>query len=820
MSIVSFEADQFLTVLFTNHLSMLLNNLKITWRNLLKNWNSSLLNITGLTLGILGSIIIFLTVKYEFSFDTHHKNAAEIYRVTNNYYYPTFTMHVGQTPDPMADAIKTDFPDFKNSFAIYSSFNHKISVGDQIFESDILYAGPEFIQAFDFYNDPSQWVIGNPNDILKEVNKTVLTKSLAIKIYGSSEEAIGKIITLRNNREIEVTGILEDPPNNTNYPFEQLVSYPTYKNNYASDSFGGVSSTTTFVQLPAAVDVESLRPALNKFNKKYMETAWGEDFVSMDLQPLSNIHFDERFGSNNYTTSETYLWTLGLIGLFMILIACINFVNLATAKAVGRSKEIGMRKILGSSKKDIIVQFMGESFMLAFISLFMGITLSQMLFPYFSEISNLNIGNDFSYTSDLILFITGLLLFITFAMGLYPAIVLSKFKPLEVVRQKFNSSPIKGLTLRRGLIAFQLTTSQAMVIGAIVIACQLHFFKNKDLGFEKDGVLVVNIHGGVPMDKVYSLENKMSQLPFIKQTSLTSTVPMTGHNSTTALTSKDSEMKERFNVQYIYADNKFADVMNFELLAGKTSVTEIEEDTVRGFVVNETLIDRLVFGSPEEALGKSINVHGFEANIIGVVKDFHTLSLHEEIKPVAMVYGAHNYQLLAMKYNPQNMQQSIGQMESTWNEMFPDHNFDFYFQDQHMGDMYESEIRFAKIIQAFTLISLIIACIGLIGLSAYSSMKKYKEIGVRKVLGATVPHILFLMSKEFIILTIVSFVLSIPVAYYFINAWLEGFAYRINMEWWMVVAAGGLTLFLTLMTVGLKSIKAAFVNPIESLRNE
>ena len=490
-----------------------------------------------------------------------------------------------------------------------------------------------------------------------------------------------------------MAAVIKDVPTNTNYPFEQLVSYSTIN---PSESFGGVSSTTTFVQIPSAVNIEDLRPALNKFNKKYMETAWGEDFVSIDLQPLSNIHFDERFGSNNYSTSQTYLWTLGLIGLFMILIACINFVNLATAKAIGRSKEIGMRKILGSSKKNIIAQFMGESFLLAFTSLFLGVTFAQMFFPYFSEITNLNIGNEFTYSLDLILFIEGLLFFVTLTMGLYPSILLSNFKPLEVVRQKMAASPIKGLTLRRGLIAFQLTTSQAMVIGAIVIACQLHFFQNKDLGFDKDSVLVVNLPGGVAMDRVFTLKNKISQFPFVKNTSLTSTVPMAGHNSSTGLTSKDSEIQERFNVQYIYADNTYTDVMEFELLAGRASMTEIDQDTVRGFVVNETLIERLAFGTPQEALGKNINVHGFESEIIGVVKDFHTVSLHEEIKPIALIYGTQNYQLLALKYDPQNMQQSIPQLESEWSTIFPDKNMDFYFQDEQMGDMYNSEIPFFK----------------------------------------------------------------------------------------------------------------------------
>ena len=799
---------------------MFKNNLKITWRNIVNNAGSSLLNITGLTLGILCSIIIFLTIKYEFSFDQMHQNQSEIYRVTNNYYYPTFTMNVGQTPDPMAEALKNDFPSFTSVVPIYSSYNHNISVAEQLFEVDMLYAGSDFIKLFDYYNDPTKWVIGNPNEVLKEVNKTVLTKTLAETLFDRPKDAIGKIITLRNGTEVEVGGVINDPPENTNYPFEQLVSYPTYEK-FARNSFGSVSSTTTFVQIPTAVDIAGLRPALTQFNKKYMETAWGEDFVSTDLQPLGAIHFDERFGSNNYTTSKTYLWVLGLIGLFMILIACINFVNLASAKAISRSKEIGMRKILGSSRKNIIVQFMSESFLLAFFAVSLGVMFAQIAFPYFSELTNLNIGNDFRYTTDLLLFITSLLIFITLAMGIYPSIILSNFKPLEVVRQKFSSSPIKGLTLRRGLIAFQLTTSQALVIGAIVITCQLQFFQNKDLGFEKESVLVVEINGNESNEKKLAFKNKVQQFPAVKKATLNSSIPMSGHHSTTGLTSRDSEIKERFNVEYIYVDNDYADAMNFDLLAGKTSVTEIVPDTIaRGFVVNETLIDRLAFGTAEAAIGKYINVHGFDAPIIGVVKDFHTLSLHETIRPVALIYGLSNYNNVGIKYQTEDISQTLSQLEAEWKTVFPNKNFDYYFQDEQLGNMYESEMRFGQIIKLFTLISIIIACIGLIGLSAFSSVKRFKEIGVRKVLGASVSNILFLMSKEFLVLTLIGFVLSIPLAYYFISAWLEGFAYSIHLEWWMVASAGMLTLGLTLITVGLQSIKAAFVNPIESLRSD
>ena len=800
---------------------MFKNNLKITWRNILNNAGSSLLNITGLTLGILCSIIIFLTIKYEFSFDQMHQNQSEIYRVTNNYYYPTFTMNVGQTPDPMAEALRNDFPSFTSVVPVFSSYNHNISVGDQLFETDIIYAGADFIKLFDYYNDPAKWVIGNPNEALKAINKTVLTKTLAETLFDRPQDAIGKIIALRNGTEIEVGGVINDPPENTNYPFEQLVSYPTYEKNFLRNSFGGVSSTTTFVQIPTAVDIAGLKPALIQFNKKYMETAWGEDFVSTDLQPLANIHFDERFGSNNYTTSKTYLWVLGLIGLFMILIACINFVNLATAKAISRSKEIGMRKILGSSRKNIIVQFMSESFLLAFFALSLGVMLAQIAFPYFSELTNMNIGNDFRYSPDLMVFIIGLLAFITLAMGIYPSIILSNFKPLEVVRQKFSTSPIKGLTLRRGLIAFQLTTSQALVIGAIVITCQLQFFQNKDLGFEKESVLVVDINGNETNEKKLAFKNKVQQFPAVKKATLNSSIPMSGHHSTTGLTSRDSEIKERFNVEFIYADNDYADAMNFEILAGKTSVIEIVPDTIaRGFVVNETLIGRLAFGTPEAAIGKNINVHGFDAPIIGVVKDFHTLSLHETIRPVALIYGLSNYNNVGIKYQTEDISGTLAQLETAWKTVFPDKNFDYYFQDEQLGDMYESEMRFGQIIKLFTIISIIIACIGLIGLSAFSSVKRFKEIGVRKVLGASVSNILFLMSKEFLVLTIIGFVLSIPLAYYFISAWLEGFAYSIDLEWWMVAMAGILTMVLTLITVGLQSVKAAFVNPIESLRSE
>lgn len=796
---------------------MFQNNLKIAVRHIRKNWGSSLMNIIGLTLGVIGSIIIFLTVIYETSFDTFHQNTSEIYRVTNDYKYPTFTMHIGQTPDPMAEALKTDFPEFTRVAPIASNYNQTISVGQQNFESDIIYCGSEFIEMFDFFNQPNQWIIGNPETILDEVNKTVLTKSTADRIFGSTANAMGEIITLSNEKQVEVAGIIQDPPNNSSYPFEQLVSYPTYD---IRNTFGGVSATTTFVQIPTSVQVENLWPAIDKFNEKYMVPEWGEDFVTMDLQALSQIHFDERYGSNNYTASHSYLITLGLIGLLMILIACINFVNLATAKAISRSKEIGMRKILGSTKKDVISQFMMESFVLSSLAIVLGITIAQMFFPTFSELTNLNIGNNFSFTPQLLGFSLGLLALITLAIGLYPSILLSKFKPLDVVGQKFKSSSIKGFNLRRVLLTFQLTTSQALVIGAIVIACQISFFQNKDLGFKHDSILVLDLPDSTENNEYQTLKNKIQRLPFVEKASLNSSVPMTGNVSTTGLTSRDSEIQERFNVQFIFADNDYLPTMNFELLAGKSSINKIEEDTVRGFVVNETLINRLAFGSPENSIGKHINVHGYDAPIIGVVKNFHTFSLHNEIRPVAIIYGQEDYGFLALKCRDENIKQSINELESIYASVFPNSNMDYFFQDEHMGDMYESEITFSRLIQILTIISIVIAYIGLIGLSAFSSVKRFKEIGVRKVLGATVPNILFLMSKEFVVLSIVSFFISIPLAYTFVSGWLEGFAYRIDMEIWMLLVSGALALLITIFTVSMQSLKAAMTNPIISLKTE
>ncbi len=802
-----------------NHLDMLSNHFKISIRHLSKDIGGNLLNITGLMLGIVCCIIIFLTIKYETSFDTFHKNEKVLYRVTNNYYYPTFTMYVGQTPNPMAEALKTDFPAFEKVFAISTNYDHPITVEEELYTSDILYADQYFIQGFDYYNDPKQWIVGNPNEVLAKINTTVLTQSIAEKIFGSAQQAIGKIVTLSNETKIEVGAVMKDPPANTNFPFEQLVSRLTYES-FASSHYGNVSNTNTFVQIPAAVDVPQLRPALDAFNEKYMEAVWGEDFVSMDLQPLADIHLDERFSSDTYTTNKSYLWTLGFIGLLIIVIACINFVNLATAKGVKRSLEIGMRKILGGSKQHILGQFMSESFLLAILALGLGLLLAQYSFPYFSELTNLNIGNDFVYSPTLWLFILGLLVFICLSMGLYPAILFSRFQPLQVIRGKLTTNPSKGVSLRRGLIAFQLVISQVLIIAAIVIGSQLDYFQSKNLGFEKESLMVVKVLGNIPVEKRLALKQKFEQLSFVESTTLSSHIPMSAGHGSTGLTSQDSEIKERFNVQYIYADNDFLDAMDIKLLAGKAEIPPITEDTVRGYVVNETLIGRLAWDTPEEALGKRITVNGTEARIMGVAKNFHTQSLHREIKPIAIAYGVRQYPYLGVKYKTDGLQASVAQMEDTWKSLFPDRNFDYFFQDEQMETMYDNEVRFSKIIKAFTLISILIACFGLIGLSAFSSVRRFKEIGVRKVLGASVPSILILISKEFIVIMLISFVLSYPIAHYLTGAWLQEFAYSIDLSWWIFAKACMITTVLTLVTVSFQSIKAALINPVESLRRE
>lgn len=803
-----------------NGMSLLRSNINIALRNLRKSPVSSLLNLIGLILGVLGSIIIFLTLRFEFSFDRQHENYHELYRVTNNYYYPTFTMYVGNTPVPMAEALRNEFPEFKSVFHFHTENDHNISVGSQIYELDILYCESGFIKGFDYYNNPDNWIIGNPNQTLEEVNKTVLTLSSARRIFGQPEQAIGKIMTLENERQIEVGGIIKDPPANTNYPFEQLISFSTFKD-FAPDIFGSVSSTTTFIQIPKRVSTSSLKPALDHFNEKYMEPAWGEDFVSTDLQPLAEVHFDERFGSGSYTTNHGYLWTLGLIGVFMVLIACINFVNLATAKAINRAKEIGVQKILGSSKKHIIIQFMSESFIMGLAAVSLGILLARFSFSYFNELTQLNVGNQFVLNLDLVLFIVGLLLFITLAIGLYPSIVLSNFQPMDVIRNQSIKTPFKGMTIRRGLIGFQLVIAQILVISALVIMYQIRFFQNKDLGFNKESVLVVNLHGDDPVEKKHSLKSQILNLPFVEKASLASSVPLTGHHSSTGLTSPDSEVKERFNAEFIFADQDFVESLNIEFLTALGSIKKPTSDTiVQGIIVNETLIDRFAFGTPDNALGKRVNVNGREASITGVVKNFHTLSLHEAIKPIVIVQGIPDYANLIIRHQTTNIQDAVAQLEQTWKKVFPDKNFDYYFQDESMSTMYENEVRFSQIISVFTIISIFIASIGLIGFSTFTAVRRFKEIGIRKVLGATVSQILFLISKEFIALTLIGFLISIPISYYLIKGWLTGFAYHIEMAWWMIALAGIITLGITLLTVGLQSLKAALISPIDSIRKD
>lgn len=797
-------------------LMMVKNNFKVAFRNIRNDGSYNVLNILGLSLGVLAAIIIFLTVKYETTFDEMHANAEELYRVTNNYYYPTFTMHVGTTPDPMAEALATDFPAFTRSFSLIPSLDRQVTVNQEKISSDLLYCGPEFIEAFDFYNSSDWWITGDPKDVLREVNKTVLTESLAETIFGSVDQAMGKMLELPNEIEVEVGGVVRDAPANTNFPFDQLISRLTIED-FHRPTFGGVASTMTFVQLPNAVDPESLRPQLDQFNEKYMEAAWGEDFVSTDLQPLSDIHFDERFGSPNYTTSRSNLWALGLIGLFILLIACINFVNLATAKVIRRSKEIGMRKILGSSRAGIVGQFMTEASLLAVLSIVAGLGLAKIIFPKFSSVTNLNIGNDFYLDGELILFCLGLILFLSIAMGLYPASVLANFKPLQIFRSHSKSMGAPA-PLRRGLVGFQLVASQVLIIGAIAATCQLRYFQNADLGFDQESVLVLKINGNESNESKLALKQQCEALTEITGATLTSSIPITGNHSTGGVQSVDSELQERFNVEYVYADNDYVSTMNLNLLAGRSEIALLDRDTAQSFIVNKTLIDRLQFDSPEGAIGKRINVNGMHANIMGVVEDYHTLSMHEAIRPVAIVYGIQDYNSLGLKFRADQLHQVVARAEEAWERVFPDKTFNYYFMDDEMATLYQGEERFSKIITAFTLIAIIIACLGLIGLSAFSAVNRFREIGIRKVLGATTQQILLLMSKEFVVVCLISFLIAAPLAFYFISRWLEGFAYPISIEWWMFAGAGLSAVTITVLTVGLHSMKAALSNPISAIK--
>ena len=808
---------------------MIKNYLKIAWRNLLKNKIFSFINIIGLAAGLACFILISLYIVDELSYDRFNEDADRIYRVDADVKFGGNELKLAVASDPMGATLKRDYPQVEEYTRIYGSSGPKlIKKGNEFIEEEhVANVDSTFFNVFSF---PA--ISGNTKTALYEPNTVVITKSTAEKYFGTTD-AIGK--TVEADKVLyKVTAVIKDMPHNSHFNLGFLFSMKNVDyqfGNYLSMNFH------TFIRLKEGTDYKAFeknfKQVIDKYifpqAKQFMQINSMDDFyksgnkLELHLMPLTAIHLrSDRFPELGTNGNIQYVYIFGAAALFILLIACINFMNLSTARSSSRAKEVGIRKVLGTERKNLIGQFLTESTLMAVISLIIAIAIAYFTLPLFNNIAakNLSLGSLFGI--KILPFLLLLPLVVGIAAGSYPAFFLSKFKPVIVLKGKINAG-FKKNNLRSGLVVFQFFTSIVLIIGTVIIYKQINFIRNTNLGFNKDQVLIINSTTALG-NNAEAFKNEVLKMPGVKSGTISGYLPVNSSRSDNSY-SKEAVMNSTnaLSMQNWVIDYDYLQTMGMNMFKGRNFSKEFGADS-SAFILNETAAKVLGYDDP---IGKKIYTNYQSATstelrsytIIGVVKDFHFESLRQNIFPLGFRLG-NSTNLISFKISTTNVQPLIQEIENKWKSMASGMQFSYRFMDDAFDNMYRSEQRVGKVALSFAILVIIIACLGLFGLATYMAEQRTKEIGVRKVLGASVSNIVIMLSKDFAKLVLIASVFAIPLAWWAMNKWLQDFAYRINIGWWVFAAAGILALMIALLTVSSQAIKAAIANPVKSLRTE
>lgn len=798
------------------------------YRALLRNRSYSILNILGLALGITCSLLLFIIIRYELGIDTFHAAPENIYRLVVHERYESGTIQSGSMHFPAATVLRNNNPGIEQMAQIYGDEEVQITVpginGEKAkyFNTDkpIAFTEPQFFELFDYGLD-----LQGKGKALQEPNTVLLTQSTAAT-YFPETEAVGKIISLNNKINLKVAGVLPDLPKNTDFPFGMFISYPTLKQ-YVEYDLGGWSALTSqhnlYLKLPANADTAHLRAAISETLKAQLpeKKRARETFV---LQPLKDLHYNSTYETfSRRSTSPEVIGIMVAVGLFLLVTACINFINLATAQATKRTKEVGMRKVLGSSQTQLMLQFLGETFLLTLAAGLFSIIMAELTLPYLNKLLDLELTFNLLQEPELLLFFGLEILVVTLFAGLYPAFVLSGFKPIEALKSKLARQQMAGISMRKGLVLVQFTICQLLIICTLVVSEQMKFMRDKDLGFNKDAVVLVPLTKA-PAEKMVAYRQEILNVPGIEQASFIFAPPSSDYTYTTNYVFDNQPNTASSHVNMKLSDENYLDLFEIKLVAGRSFSRQHRGDTIRQIVINETMRRHLGLQAPEAALGKKLtlgrDLHGI---IVGVSHDFHQNSLREQISPTAMVNlgtSTSNILFLAAKIAPSQTAAVIKNLETIWQKAYPDYIFDYQFLDQNIADFYKEDQRRNTLFRIFSGISIFIGCLGLYGLVAFMAAQRTKEVGIRKVLGASLWDITYLFSKEFIQLVLLAFFIAAPLAYYFMNKWLQDFEYRISLGAGAFIIAGLVTLAIALLTMSVQAIRAARRNPVLALKTE
>ncbi|HEY9002599.1 MAG TPA: ABC transporter permease [Mucilaginibacter sp.] len=807
---------------------MLKNYFKIAWRNIVRHKAYSAINIAGLTVGIAACLLIFLVVRFELSFDTFQPGYKSTYRITTLVRRDGNITYNAGISAPAVTAFRLHFPQAKvtgvdliygSEVTVPGTTGNAVDDKKFIENAGIMFAEP---QLFDVLS--SQWLAGSPS-ALKDPNMVVLDKSTAAKYFGDWHTAMGKTVRMDNLVTLKVAGVVEDSRVNSDFRLKVLVSYITWKQHAKDygyfDNWNSTSSNCqVYIRFPENVSQSSIDRQLRDFSDKQWDNNKHHNKKYAVAEPISDIHFNTHFGDGlgDHVTSMATLRTLSFIAVLIVVMASINFINLSTAQSVGRSKEVGIRKVLGSNRSQLIAQVMGETTIIVLISAGLALFVAEFTLPFLKHIASVpdSIGL-LDITTLLCLAVVVCVVIIL--SGIYPALIVSGFKPVLALKNKINAASVGGISLRRVLVITQFSISQLLIIGTVIAIKQMNFVNDADLGFDKDAVLVIPCPtDSIGLSRLNSFKQQVLALPGVKAASFTSDPPSSDNNSSTNFNFNRSGKDPGFDVFTKVGDADYFKTFGLRFIAGKGYE---KSDTLPAVVINATLMHKLGIKRPEDAVGKSFSFGDKKwVPIVGVVEDFKTNSMREEVKPT-VIYPLKQYEgEIGVKIGTGKLSPTVASLQKLWESRYPEYAYAGFFLDESIAKFYKQENQLELVYKSFALIAIFISCLGLYGLVSFMVVQRTKEVGVRKVLGASVRSIVFLFSKEFLALIIISFVIAVPVGWYIMKDWLQNFVYRISISADVFILAIVASLLLAWFTVGYKAIRAALVNPVKSLRSE
>lgn len=801
----------------------------------MRNRNYTVINMAGLAVGIAVCMTIFIIIQFQTSFDNFHVKKDRIYRVlTEHHHEETATVSYGKdVPFPIPAGLKTAFPQLEQVAPIFASHNDQLLITDdngtttRTFKEDhgVFFTEPSFFSLFDFP------LLAGSYESLKDPNNVLVTKEIAEKYFGDWKTAMGKTIILEaggyifehGTETLKVSGVLATVPPNTDFQLKLVVAYGTGFTGSlmatSTDWEGTTSGFGCYVLLPPNSSADKFNQQLNAYAQQVKSPDKNDSHL---IQPLSAVHYDTQVGNySNKTISQERLNVLWLIAAFILLIACVNFINLSTAQAVNRAKEIGVRKVLGSNKFQLQIQFVTETFLIVASGVILAAIMTLFALRSVNQLLELSLSFNILNNPAIGLFLLTVTLVVTVLAGFYPSIVLSRFNPINALKSKLTVNATKGISLRRGLVVFQFIIAQVLIIGTLIIVKQMDYFMSQPLGFDKEAIINVPFRtDSLRLSRLDYLKEQLLSVNGVQAVSFSSNTPAEEGGDMWSTFRFNRAIKETdFKAITKFADNEYLPAYQLQLIAGRNLQPS---NMTREFLVNESLVKSLGLKNPEDILNKEISMWDdrIKCKVVGVLKDFKDRSFRHELAPLLITTNVTMYNQAGIKLTTANLASTLRSVKEIWEGTFPNFVYEYRFLDEKIAAFYKQENQLAQLYKIFAGISIFLSCLGLYGLASFMAVQKIKEVGIRKVLGATAGNIVYLFSKEFIILIAIAFVIATPIAWYYMHQWLQDYAYRIHVSGWLFVAGGLVALLIALATISFQTIKAAIANPVKSLRTE